>query len=60
VFFGLGAAGGFALVFVMFAAVRGSIEAAHVPAPFRGTAIAVMTARVISLAFLGFAGMARL
>ncbi len=60
VFFGLGAAGGFALVLVLFSAIRERIEAADVPAPFRGTAIALMTAGIMSLAFLGFAGMARL
>ncbi len=60
VFFGLGAAGGFALVLVLFSAIRERIEAADVPAPFRGTAIALMTAGIMSLAFMGFAGMARL
>ena len=60
VFYGLGAAGGFALVLVMFAAIRERIEAADVPAPFRGTAIALMTAGIMSLAFMGFSGMARL
>ena len=60
VFFGLGAAGGFALVLVMFSAIRERIDAADVPAPFRGTAIALMTAGIMSLAFLGFKGMARL
>ncbi len=59
VFFGLGAAGGFALVLVMFSAIRERLNAADVPAPFRGTAIALMTAGIMSLAFLGFAGMAR-
>jgi len=60
VFFGLGASGGFALVLVMFSAIRERIEAADVPAPFRGTAIALMTAGIMSLAFMGFKGMARL
>ena len=59
VFFGLGAAGGFALVLVLFAAVRERLDAADIPAPFRGTAIALMTAGIMSLAFMGFAGMAR-
>ena len=59
VFFGFGAAGGFALVLVMFAAVRERLEAADIPSPFRGTAIALMTAGIMSLAFMGFAGMAR-
>ena len=59
VFFGLGAAGGFALVLIMFAAIRERLVAADVPAPFRGTAIALMTAGIMSLAFMGFSGMAR-
>ena len=57
--FGVGAAGGFALVLVVFAAIRERLDAADVPAPFRGTAIALMTAGIMSLAFMGFAGMAR-
>lgn len=59
VFFGLGAAAGFALVLVLFAAMRERLDAADVPAPFRGTAIALLTAGIMSLAFMGFAGMAR-
>lgn len=59
VFFGLGAAAGFALVLVMFSATRERLNAADIPLPFRGTAIALMTAGIMSLAFLGFAGMAR-
>jgi len=59
VFFGFGAAAGFALVLIMFAAVRERLDAADVPAPFRGTAIALMTAGIMSLAFMGFTGMAR-
>ncbi|MDX1480153.1 MAG: electron transport complex subunit RsxA [Woeseiaceae bacterium] len=58
-FFGLGAAGGFALVLVLFAAIRERLDAADVPAPFRGAAIALTTAGIMSLAFMGFAGMAR-
>ena len=60
VFYGLGAAGGFALVLVLFAAMRERLQAADVPRPFRGTAIALMTAGIMSLAFMGFSGMARL
>jgi electron transport complex protein RnfA len=59
VFFGLGAAIGFALVLVMFSAIRERLEAADIPKPFRGTAIALLTAGIMSLAFIGFAGMAR-
>ena len=57
--YGVGAAGGFALVLVVFAAIRERLDAADIPAPFRGTAIALMTAGIMSLAFMGFAGMAR-
>jgi electron transport complex protein RnfA len=59
VFYGFGAAAGFALVLVTFAAIRERLEAADVPAPFRGAAIALMTAGIMSLAFMGFSGMAR-
>lgn len=60
VVFGFGASIGFALVLVLFAAVREKLAAADVPAPFRGTAIALMTAGIMALAFMGFSGMARL
>jgi H+/Na+-translocating ferredoxin:NAD+ oxidoreductase subunit A len=59
VFFGFGAAMGFALVIVLFAAIRERLEAADIPLPFRGMAIALMTAGMMSLAFMGFSGMAR-
>ncbi|MDP7041562.1 MAG: electron transport complex subunit RsxA [Gammaproteobacteria bacterium] len=60
VFYGFGAAGGFALVLVLFAAIRERLQAADIPRPFRGTAIALMTAGIMSLAFMGFSGMARI
>ncbi len=59
VFFGFGASAGFALVLVLFAAIRERLDASDIPAPFRGTAIALVTAGVMSLAFMGFSGMAR-
>ena len=59
VFFGFGASMGFALVLVLFAAIRERLDAADVPRPFRGTAIALLTAGIMSLAFMGFSGMAR-
>jgi electron transport complex protein RnfA len=59
VFFGFGASMGFALVLVLFASVRERLDAADTPRPFRGTAIALMTAGIMSLAFMGFSGMAR-
>ena len=59
VVFGLGAALGVALVLVLFASVREKLVVADIPAPFRGTAIALLTAGIMSLAFMGFSGMAR-
>ena len=59
VFFGFGASIGFALVLVLFASVRERLDAADMPRAFRGTAIALVTAGIMSLAFMGFSGMAR-
>lgn len=56
---GFGAALGFTLALVLFAGLRERIDLADVPAPFRGTAIAMITAGLLSLAFMGFAGMVR-
>ena len=56
-FFGMGGALGFTLVLVLFAAMRERLEAADVPLPFRGTSIAMVTAGLMSLAFMGFAGL---
>ncbi|MBI5331842.1 MAG: electron transport complex subunit RsxA [Betaproteobacteria bacterium] len=57
--FGLGGALGFTLVLVLFAALRERLEAADVPKPFRGVSIAMITAGLMSLAFMGFAGLIR-
>ena len=55
--FGAGSAVGFSLVLVLFAGIRERVEGADVPAPFRGVSIAMITAGLMSLAFLGFAGL---
>lgn len=57
--YGFGAAVGFSLVLALFAAVRERLAAADVPVPFQGAAIALVTAGLMSLAFMGFAGMVR-
>ena len=59
VVFGLGAAGGFALVLTAFAALRERLRAADVPMIFRGAPIALVTAGIMALAFMGFAGLVR-
>ena len=56
---GLGAGLGFALVLVLFAAMRERINVADVPKPFRGSAIALITAGLMSLSFMGFAGLVK-
>ena len=58
VVFGIGAAGGFSLVLVLFAALRERLEHAPVPAAFRGVPVALITAGILSLGFMGFAGLA--
>ena len=55
--FSAGAAAGFSLVMVLFGAIRERLEGADVPAPFRGAPIALITAGIMSLGFLGFVGL---
>ncbi len=57
-FYGFGAALGFSLVLILFTAMRERIEDADVPQPFKGSAIALISAGFMSLAFMGFSGMA--
>lgn len=58
-FYGLGGALGFTLVLVLFAAMRERLECADIPLPFKGVSIAMITAGLMSLAFMGFAGLIR-
>ena len=55
--YGFGAAVGFSLVLSLFAAIRERVAVADVPIAFRGPAIALITAGLMSLAFMGFAGL---
>ncbi|WP_189482054.1 electron transport complex subunit RsxA [Alishewanella tabrizica] len=57
--YGFGAAVGFSLVLILFAATRERLAAADVPTPFKGAAIAMITAGLMSLAFMGFSGLVR-
>jgi electron transport complex protein RnfA len=57
VFFGMGGALGFTLVMVLFASMRERMEGADVPAIFKGSAIAMVTAGLMSLSFMGFSGL---
>ena len=56
--FSMGAAGGFTLVMVLFGAMRERLDHHDVPTPFRGTPLALITAGLMSLAFMGFQGLA--
>ncbi len=57
--YGFGASLGFSLVLVLFAAMRERIIVADVPTPFKGPAIAMITAGLMSLAFMGFSGLVK-
>ena len=57
--FGAGSSIGFSLALILFAGVRERVEAADVSLYFRGVAIAMVTAGLMSLAFMGFAGLDR-
>lgn len=57
--FGFGGAMGFTLILTLFASMRERLEGAAIPVPFRGSAIAMITAGLLSLAFMGFAGLVK-
>jgi len=56
-FYGFGAAVGFTMVMIIFASIRERLEYADVPAPFKGAPIALITAGLMSVAFMGFGGL---
>ena len=56
-FFGFGASVGFTLALVLFSGLRERLALADVPKAFSGTAIALITAGLLSLAFMGFSGL---
>lgn len=57
--YGFGASIGFSLVLVLFAAMRERINVADVPTPFKGASIGLITAGLMSIAFMGFAGLVK-
>ncbi len=58
--FGFGAAVGFSMALILFSAIRERIAVADVPSPFKGAAIGMVTAGLMSLAFLGFTGLVQI
>jgi len=57
--FSLGAGIGFGVALILFAGIREVLDLADTPKSFRGTAIALVTAGVLSMAFMGFAGLVK-
>jgi len=57
--YSIGVAVGFTLALVLFAGLRERLALAEVPESLKGTAIALVTSGLLSLAFLGFAGLVR-
>ncbi len=55
--YGFGAAVGFSIVLILFAAMRERLAVADVPLVFQGPAIGLITAGLMSLAFMGFSGL---
>ncbi|MGB0659395.1 MAG: electron transport complex subunit RsxA [Mangrovicoccus sp.] len=55
--YGFGSAVGFTVVMVMFAGLRERMARVDLPAPFAGPPIAFITAGLMSMAFMGFAGL---
>ncbi len=55
--YGFGSALGFTIVLVIFAGVRERLARLAVPGPFQGPPIAFITAGLLSMAFMGFAGL---
>lgn len=57
IIYGFGAGFGFSLVLILFSSMRERLAASDVPLPFKGSAIAMITAGLMSLAFMGFTGL---
>ncbi|NQY51140.1 MAG: electron transport complex subunit RsxA [Piscirickettsiaceae bacterium] len=58
--YGCSASIGFSMVLIIFAAMRERIAVADVPIPFQGAAISLITAGLMSMAFMGFAGLVKI
>ena len=47
---------GFLMALIIFAGIREQLELADVPRPMRGVPVALITAGILAMAFMGFAG----
>ncbi len=59
VVFSIGSSAGFGLALVLFASLRERLELAAVPRYLKGVPIALITAGILSLGFMGFAGLVK-
>ena len=50
---------GFGLALILFASIRERLELSRIPKMFQGTAIALITAGILALAFMGFSGLVK-
>jgi electron transport complex protein RnfA len=57
--FALGAGAGFTLALLLMSGIRERLEIANVASFVRGAALTLMAAGILSMAFMGFAGMGR-
>ncbi|MBQ2392925.1 MAG: electron transport complex subunit RsxA [Alistipes sp.] len=55
--FSISTAIGFALALVLFAGIRERLDFEDVPAAFKGVPIALVTAGILAMAFMGFSGL---
>ena len=53
---GFGTAVGFTIAIVLLAGIRSRIDAEAVPRPFRGAPVVLLSAALMSIAFMGFSG----
>ena len=57
--FGLCSGIGFAIAVILFASLRERLEISKIPRPFQGAAIALITAGILAMAFMGFSGLVK-
>jgi electron transport complex protein RnfA len=58
--FSAGAGAGFMLALILMAGIRERLDFSDVPKPFAGAAITLITAGILSLAFMGFSGLVKM
>ena len=57
IIYGFSAGVGFSLVLILFSSIRERLATSDVPLPFQGASIAMITAGLMALAFMGFTGL---